>query len=96
MAAMNLDRNKPSVLLKHAPSDVDVAWEAGVSLMLCGHTHHAQVFPLRFIARMIFRGFDYGLKQSGKMRVYTSSGAGTWGPPFRVGTHSEIALFTLK
>ena len=28
------------------------------------------------------------------MQVYTSSGAGTWGPPMRVGTHPEIALLT--
>jgi len=28
------------------------------------------------------------------MLVYTSFGAGTWGPPLRVGTHAEIVLIT--
>jgi len=26
------------------------------------------------------------------MLVYTTAGAGTWGPPMRVGTHPEIVL----
>jgi hypothetical protein len=29
-------------------------------------------------------------------RVYTSSGAGTWGPPMRVGTRPEIALIEFE
>jgi predicted MPP superfamily phosphohydrolase len=30
------------------------------------------------------------------MLVYTSSGAGTWGPPFRLGTRSEVVLIRLE
>ena len=32
------------------------------------------------------------LHASGRMQVLTSSGAGTWGPPLRVNTRSEIVL----
>ena len=30
------------------------------------------------------------------MQVYTSNGTGTWGPPLRVGTRSEIVLIQLE
>jgi predicted MPP superfamily phosphohydrolase len=89
---IGVDRMCPSVLLKHEPSDLDVAEAAGISLTLSGHTHHGQIFPLMFFTWQIYKGFDYGLKRLGAMQVFTSSGAGTWGPPLRLGTESEIVL----
>jgi predicted MPP superfamily phosphohydrolase len=32
----------------------------------------------------------------GALQVYTSSGAGTWGPPMRVGAHPEMVLLTFE
>jgi predicted MPP superfamily phosphohydrolase len=92
---IQLDPNKLSILLKHVPDNVDLASEKGFSLMLCGHTHRAQVWPFQFIPRRIYKNFDYGLNSSGAMKVFTSSGVGTWGPPFRVGTNSEIIIIKL-
>jgi predicted MPP superfamily phosphohydrolase len=87
---------RPSVLLKHEPNHLEVARDAGVSFTLSGHTHRGQIFPLNFFTRQIYKGFDYGLKRLGDLRVYTSSGAGTWGPPLRLGTKSEIVLVTFR
>jgi predicted MPP superfamily phosphohydrolase len=96
MADMRIDRTKPSILMRHEPSHLDVAERAGVSLTLCGHTHAGQIFPLGFITRRIYQGFDYGLKPFRDMMVYTSSGVGTWGPPLRLGTKSEIVVITIE
>ena len=87
---MGIDRETPSILLKHVPSGLDVALKNGITLQLSGHTHRAQVFPFNLLTHLIFKGFDYGLRSLGPMWVYTSSGVGTWGPPLRVGTKSEI------
>jgi hypothetical protein len=87
---IGVDRTRPNILVKHEPTDLDVAADAGVSLTLSGHTHHGQIFPLMFFTWQIYKGFDYGLKRLGDMQVFTSSGAGTWGPPLRLGTKSEI------
>ncbi|HEY5221187.1 MAG TPA: metallophosphoesterase, partial [Candidatus Paceibacterota bacterium] len=87
---IGIDRARPSILLKHEPLDLDVAEAAGVSLDLSGHTHHGQIFPLMFFTWQIYKGLDYGLKPLGAMQVFTSSGVGTWGPPLRLGTKSEI------
>ena len=89
---IGVDRMRPSILLKHEPSDLDVADAAGISLDLSGHTHHGQIFPLMFFTRQIYKGLDYGLKRLGALQVFTSSGVGTWGSPLRLGTKSEIVL----
>lgn len=89
---MNLDKNKPSILLKHEPKDVDVTFSGEVSLQLSGHTHRAQAWPLGYLPKKVYKGFDYDLKRLGETQVFTSSGVGTWGPPIRVGTNAEIVL----
>jgi predicted MPP superfamily phosphohydrolase len=89
-----IDHSRPSLLLKHEPKDVQVAADAGISLQLSGHTHRGQMWPLGYIADVIYKGYAYGLKRAGATQVYTSSGVGTWGPPLRVGTDSEIVRIT--
>jgi hypothetical protein len=96
LANLNINKNEPSILLKHQPLQLDESAQAGISLQISGHTHKAQVFPLNFFTSMIFKGYDYGLKMYDNMAVYTSSGVGTWGPPLRVGSDSEIVVFTFS
>ena len=91
-----INRNVPSILLKHEPKDWEIAEGAGISLQISGHTHKAQMWPLVYVARMIYKNFTYGLQRFKNMQIYTSSGTGTWGPPMRVGTQSEIVVFTFK
>jgi len=94
LASFAIDSSAPSILLKHEPRHLDVAAAAGVSLQISGHTHKAQIWPLVYIARLAYQGFEYGLKPLGAMQVYTSSGTGNWGPPLRVGSKGEIVAFT--
>ena len=96
MEAMALDQILPSVLLKHVPMNLDIAKKKGISLTLSGHTHRAQAWPLNIFTYFIFKGYDYGLKKLGAMSVYTTSGVGTWGPPLRVGSNSEIVVLNFK
>jgi hypothetical protein len=91
-----LDSALPSILLAHRPVNLEVAEEAGISLQLSGHTHHGQMWPWNLLVRRIYGPFAYGLHRLKTMWVYTSSGAGTWGPPLRVGTKSEIVLIRLE
>lgn len=92
---LGLKLGAASILLNHAPNHLSVAEHAGVSLQLSGHTHGGgQVIPYNLITRRAFGEFTYGLHPFGEMQLYTSSGAGTWGPPMRVGTNPEIVLLT--
>jgi uncharacterized protein len=93
---LGLDRNRASILLTHAPDHPEIAEAAGVSLQLSGHTHLGQFIPWSWMARRIYRQFVYGLSRIGKMQVFTSSGAGTWGPPLRLGSNPEIVVLEFQ
>lgn len=96
LRAIRLDRDRASILLTHAPDHPEIAEAAGISLQLFGHTHVGQFIPWSWIARRIYRQFVYGLSRIGKMQVFTSSGAGTWGPPLRLGSNPEIVVLEFQ
>ncbi len=85
-----------SILLNHAPIRLPIAEQAGISLQLSGHTHGGQIFPYTFLTRRIFGRFIHGLHRFGALQVYTSTGAGTWGPPMRVGSQPEIVAIEFE
>ena len=85
-----LDRSQASILLTHAPDRVQVSADEGILLQLSGHTHHGQFWPWTLAAERMYGKFVYGLQRLGELQVYTSTGAGTWGPPLRVGSSPEI------
>jgi uncharacterized protein len=92
----HIDRQQPSILLSHRPVNLSVPEEEGISLQLSGHTHSGQIWPWNLLVSRIYGRAAYGLSRSGRLLVYTSSGAGTWGPPLRVGTRSEIVLIRFE
>jgi uncharacterized protein len=92
LRVLRLDRSRANVLLLHAPVRLPISEEEGISLQLSGHTHGGQFFPWTLVARRVWGRFNHGLQRAGKMQVYTTYGAGTWGPPLRMGTRPEIVL----
>jgi predicted MPP superfamily phosphohydrolase len=96
LQSAKLDPKSASILLTHAPDQLAVAADEGIGLQLSGHTHGGQFFPFTWITSRIYGAFVYGLNRLGGLLVYTSCGAGTWGPPVRVGTRPEIVLFTFE
>src|SRR5438552_3405415 len=91
-----VDRSRASILLTHAPDRISISEEEGISLQLSGHTHGGQFFPFTWITSRLYGKFVYGLQRLGNLLVYTSYGAGTWGPPLRVGTKPEIVLLQFE
>lgn len=91
-----LDRARASVLLLHAPVHMEMAESEGISLQLSGHTHGGQFFPYTWIAGRVWGKFIHGLRRAGNLQVYVNYGAGTWGPPLRVGTRAEIVLIKFE
>ncbi len=93
---LQIDREQPSILLAHRPINLTVAEAKGISLQLSGHTHRGQLWPWNLLVSRMYGRFAYGLSRLNRMQVYTSSGVGTWGPPLRVGTQSEIVLIRFE
>lgn len=92
---LNINNEKATVLLHHAPNGIKHANKFGVDLYLAGHTHAGQIFPFNFFAHLMFE-YNRGLHDFKGTKVYVSEGIGTFGPPFRIGTKSEIISFTLS
>jgi hypothetical protein len=92
----DVDRDRASILLTHAPDRLKIAEEEGFSLQLSGHTHGGQFFPFTWITSRMYGKFVYGLQRLGNLIVYVSYGAGTWGPPLRLGTTPEIVLIQFE
>ena len=91
------DRNSQQIRSYFAPETTfSFAADAGVDLQLSGHTHRGQMFPFGILTRVLWNGFDRGLHTIGGLTLYVSSGTGTWGPPVRTGSRSEVVAITLS
>ncbi len=90
-----IDSNFPKILLDHTPVKLEQAEKNGIDLQLSGHTHHGQIWPGNIITNMIYE-VSRGYKRKGNTHYYVSSGAGTWGPPVRTGSSSEVVNIKVK
>jgi hypothetical protein len=95
LSKLPIDADKPTVLLHHGPSGIKYAQQAGVDLYLAGHTHAGQMWPATFFAKLMFE-YNRGLHDYKGTKVYVCQGTGTFGPPMRVGTNSELAILQLE
>jgi len=85
------DSSKPIILIDHQPNQLADAQLIGADLQVSGHTHNGQFIPITFLTNNLFE-LGYGYKKSGDTHYYVTSGIALWGPPFRIGTKSEIAV----
>ena len=84
-----------AVVLDHNPSGYRSEWDHGASLLLCGHTHGGQTFPLDILQKLVMPIPVYGYRRAGEKSLFVTSGAGFWGPPLRLGVRNEIVRIDL-
>lgn len=89
------DAAKPIMVLDHQPYKLAAVNSLGVDLLFSGHTHHGQVWPVSMLTDKMFEQ-SHGYRKWSNSHIYVSSGLSLWGPPFRIGTHSDMAVFHLK
>ncbi|KAB7743921.1 metallophosphoesterase [Nostocoides sp. F2B08] len=85
-----------TILISHQPGAADdpIVREAGVDLIVSGHTHGGQIWPFTLLVPLA-NPTVAGLDEVGGTTAYTTRGAGTWGPPTRVAVPPEVAVLTL-
>jgi predicted MPP superfamily phosphohydrolase len=91
----DVDKSLPIIELNHRPERLGEAEIEKVDLQLSGHTHSGQVFPGNLIINSIYED-AYGYLKKGDFNLIVSSGYGTWGPPIRTGSKSEIVKITIN
>ena len=90
-----VDRSFPVIVIDHTPLGFSETVEENIELQLSGHTHHGQMFPLNFITNMIYE-VSWGYLKKEKTQFYVTCGVGTWGPPVRLGSDSEIVKLAIR
>ncbi|OLR94553.1 metallophosphoesterase [Actinokineospora bangkokensis] len=90
------DPDLPVLLLAHQPKQITTAVEAGVDLQVSGHTHGGQIWPFHLLVRVDQPWLQGLTALNDRTHLYTTRGAGFWGPPFRVFAPSEISLLVLR
>lgn len=96
-AAVDLIREIPQtayhILADHQPRGMEENAAAGYDLMLSGHTHAGQMWPVGLVTTLFDREtVNYGQKSFGNMQLIVSSGIAGWGYPLRTGKHSEYVV----
>lgn len=92
--------NAPKILLAHRPEIIKYALNAGIDLVLVGHTHGNQVnvaYMPKFI-NVLKKGYEKyssGLFELGTTQMYVNRGLGTSDIPVRFLSRPEITVLNL-
>ena len=89
------DSTKPTLLIDHQPYEVAKKDSLGIDIQFSGHTHRGQVWPLSLLVDNMYEQ-SHGYRQWPHSHVYVSSGLSLWGPPFRIGTDSDMLVMTIR
>ena len=89
------DNEKPIIVMDHQPYQLMEADKAGIDMQFSGHTHRGQVFPLNVLTDKMYEQ-SHGYRHWSHAHIIVSSGLALWGPPFRIGTKSELVVININ
>jgi predicted MPP superfamily phosphohydrolase len=89
------DPQKALFLLDHQPYHLEEAEKNGIDFQLSGHTHNGQLFPLNYIVDKLYE-LGHGYLKKNNTHLIVTSGLGLWGPPYRIGTQSELIVLSIR
>lgn len=89
-----LDKTKLLILMDHQPFHLEEAEQNEIDFQISGHTHNGQFFPINLLEKKMYE-LSYGYLKKGFTHYYVSSGLSLWGPPYRIGTQSELVVINL-
>jgi|GEM_PF-1502472 len=94
LSSVDIDSQKPVIMLAHRPEDFEVMSNYGVDLAVAGHTHGFNI-P-QFLGANLFCDMYYGVKSYGKMTAITTSGASEWGFKYKFPAISEVVTISIR
>ena len=95
----DLDDSKFSIVMDHQPADYEAQAASGVDLVVSGHTHGGQLFPLMNIENLTGLGGDdkvYGYEKRDNTNFIVTSGISDWAIKFKTGCRSEYVLIDIQ
>lgn len=93
----NISSDDYVIMVDHQPIEYQENVDSGVDLILSGHTHGGQVFPIKFFINLLHTAdLAYGHENIKGMDAVVSSGMAGWGYPIRTQEHSEYTIIDIK
>lgn len=87
---------RPWIVVDHQPKGIEPEHTGRLpDLALSGHTHDGQFFPGTVIINWVWR-LAYGFGELDGVKWLVSSGVGSWGPPVRLGSRTEMWLLHVQ
>ena len=90
----NSQKSDFKILLSHQPLIINRLNKDLYDLVLSGHTHGGQIFPMHLFAKKANQYLSGRYKANG-IDLIVSKGAGTWGPTMRLFAPSDIIVIDL-
>ncbi len=92
----NINKDKYIIMLNHQPTDYEHEKDAA-DLILLGHTHGGQLFPLGQISVLLGVNDAYsGLEKRGNATFIINTGISDWAIKFKTGTVAEYTVIDIK
>ena len=93
----DLDPSNYMIVLDHQPHDFDAQEKAGADLVLCGHTHGGQMFPIGITGELSGANEKtYGLETRGSTNYIVTSGISDWAIPYKTAAISEYVIIDIE
>lgn len=93
----NADKDNYILVLDHQPTEFNKNSTAGTDLLLSGHTHAGQFWPLNYVLEVIpFNDGVYGLDKTNNMTSIITSGISGWAFPYKTSAPAEYVIIDIK
>lgn len=93
----NTDPQRYTIVLDHQPTDYDSEAVAGADLVVSGHTHGGQLFPVTYVGEWFnINDATYGYERRKNTDFIVTSGISDWEILFKTGTKSEYVIIDVN
>lgn len=91
------DALKYTIIMDHEPNDYINEAKSNADLVVSGHTHGGQLFPLNYIGPIVnSNDLVYGFKKIKNTNFVVTSGVSDWQIKFKTGCNSEYVILNIN
>ncbi|MBO4394856.1 MAG: metallophosphoesterase [Eubacterium sp.] len=92
-----VDESKYIIVLDHEPMDYEKESQTSADLVLSGHTHGGQLFPVNYVGEWLgINDGTYGYERRNDTDFIVTSGIADWAMKFKTGTKSEYVIIDVE